>query len=323
MKHLGRIARVALAAATLFAASASSLPAQSMSRIQADLAGPVQVLLDNGNRQGGTIASWDGESLRLEVELGGGSAEMTFQADEIRDISFPGNQYLSLLGDWVNDPDRVEDALGLFRAFYQQRGAYLRYMDEGELSLFVRYARYALEQGEPLRAVAMIEVLRPYIDDEALLDSLDDAVLLGFFLGGMREQAQTQAAKWIESAEPSGGSALGWRILAEIHFANEAYEEALWTALKPVAFSNQMPMEHLAACYAFAIAAASETRQEALQQRLAEEMETRDLTWPTDIALLADYADTAKPMTDEEEEDDDDDDDDDDDEDDDDDDDDD
>jgi hypothetical protein len=162
-------------------------------------------------------------------------------------------------------------------------------MNPGELDLFVRYARYALEKDEPLRAVAIIEVLRPYIEDEALLESLEDAALLAFFLGGLKDEAETQARKWIEAASPAHASALGWRILAEIQFGSEQFEDALWTALYPVAFANQMPMEHLNECYAFAIAAAQETRQPKLSERLSREMAARELPWPEAIGLLAEF----------------------------------
>ncbi len=285
-----RAALLLLTTVAIPAAPAAEDATPSLATIRAELAGPVTVLLENGNRQTGEIASWDGETLRLDVSLGAGSAQMSFEADQIQDIAFPGAAYLRVLEDWTREPARAEDALELFRAFYQQRGAFLDFMDAPELGLFVRYIRFALEQDKPLRAVAMIEVLRPHIEDEALLESLDDAILLGFFLGGMREEAEAQARKWIETTHPADGSALGWRILAEIHFRNEAFEEALWTALYPIAFANQMPMEQLDACYGFAIAAADETRQRDLGKRLTREMRERGLRWPTAITLLESYA---------------------------------
>jgi hypothetical protein len=260
-----------------------------MAAVEAELSGPVTLLLDGGNRQTGSVKFWDGQRLQLEVRIAGGSAEMTFQAEEIVDIGFPGTEYLSLLSDYTRDPAKVEESLALFRAFYRQRGAYFQFMNPGELDLFVRYARYALEKDEPLRAVAIIEVLRPYIEDEALLKSLEDAALLAFFLGGLKDEAEAQARKWIEAASPAHESALGWRILAEIQFGKEHFEEALWTALYPVAFANQMPMEHLNECYAFAIAAATETRQPELSERLSREMAALELPWPDAITLLAPF----------------------------------
>lgn len=263
-----------------------SLNGQTLAEVKADLSGPAQILLQNGNRQMGMITSWNGDLLRLKVKLGAGSAEMTFRADEIKDIGFSGENRLQTLQTWTEDPARATDALALFRAFYQQRGAFLQYMDASELNLFVNYALFALKQGKPLRAVAMIEVLRPYIQDDARLKSLDDAALLGLFLGGMNEQAESQAIKWIEAAEPAGESALGWRILAEMRLREERYEDALWRALYPIAFANQMPMEHLEFCYALAIRAAIGSDQEALAERLTDEMLNRGLAWPSENPLL-------------------------------------
>ncbi|MGB0743377.1 MAG: hypothetical protein ACPGSB_02520 [Opitutales bacterium] len=274
-----------------FALSAPCLPGEvsdvELQHIEKELSGIHTILLKSGNRQSGRILSFDEGSLRLAVQLGAGSAEMNFTADQIADISFPGNEYLLMLKEWMSEPDRTQDALALFRAFYKQRGPFLQYMEENELGLFVEYARYALDHGEALMAVSIINVLRPHISDETLLKSLDDAILLGFFRGGMREEAEKQAREWIEVADPAGASALGWSILAEIFFTQEQYEKAFWTALYPVAFANNMPTEHLESCYAFAIAAADELREEKVKLRLHKEMRQHNLVWPEKIPALA------------------------------------
>ena len=77
-----------------------------------------------------------------------------------------------------------------------------------------------------------------------------------------------------------------WRILAELHFDEERYEAALWTALQPIAYSNQMPMEELNTCYALAVASAEELRLKDDTLRLAREMRERDLSWPESIPAL-------------------------------------
>jgi len=272
---------------------ASPLGAQDvpgLADIREALAQPVELVLKNGNRQTGRIVEWNGETLRLSVRLGAGSAETTFPADEIETIEFPGGEHLRTLHDWMHTPGREEDALELFRAYYQQRGAYFDLLEPDAFGLFVQYARFAIEQNKPLRAVAIIEVIRPHIEDEAILERLDEELLMAFFLGGMREEAETGAREWIREAEPAGDSALGWRILAELHFRDENYEDAFWTALHPVAFSNQLPMEHLDVCYALAILAGGEIRLDDEPERLAREMRDRGFAWPGDIPILRDRA---------------------------------
>ena len=180
----------------------------------------------------------------------------------------------------------AEDALALYRAYYQQQGAYLSLLSQRELSLFIDYADFALAQNEPLKAVATIDIISPYIEDEAVLKQLKENLLLGFFQGGMREEAEVEARKWIKEAEPAGFSALGWRLLAEINFEQEEYENAFWTAMHPIAFSNQMTMLHLDVCYALAILAAEELRLKEEPLQLAAEMRDRGLAWPDYVVML-------------------------------------
>ena len=159
-------------------------------------------------------------------------------------------------------------------------------MSQRELSLFIDYADFALAQNEPLKAVATIDIISPYIEDEAVLKQLKENLLLGFFKGGMREEAEVEARKWIKEAEPAGSSALGWRLLAEINYEQEEYENAFWTAMHPIAFSNQMTMLHLDVCYALAILAAEELRLKEEPLQLAAEMRDRGLAWPDYVEMI-------------------------------------
>lgn len=287
----------------LLLSSTAGLRAQDstdLSEILPVLEQPPTVVLESGNRQTGRVTDWDGVTLRIEVSLGGGVAELSFPKSEIDRIIFPGNEFLETLYEWSQDPShRTEDTMALFRAYYQQRGAYFSLMDERELSLFVSYAEYALEKDKPLRAVAMIDAISPYIEDNAVLDRLEEGLLLGFFQGGMREEAEAKARAWIDKATPAGSSALGWRLLAELNFEKEDYEKAFWTALYPVAFSNQMPMAHLDICYALAILSAEELRLKDEPARLAREMRSRGFDWPEHVEILkgkAPEAFTAEPQ---------------------------
>ena len=190
IKH--RLLRMTL----LFAATqVSAQLSPSLSEIRTTLQEPVTILLDSGNQQTGRVTYWDDSELRIEVSLGGGTAELTFPANEIRSIRFPGGEFKHTLNEWKKDPDRVEEALALYRAYYQQQGAYLSLLNQRELSFFIDYADFALAQKEPLKAVATIDVISPYIEDEAVLKQLKENLLLGFFQGGMRKEAEVEARR--------------------------------------------------------------------------------------------------------------------------------
>ena len=247
---------------------------------------PLTLVLNGGNQQTGRVSNWDGESIRIEVSLGGGGAELSFSKDDIKQIIFPGNEFLETLNKWQQDPAKTESVMALYRAYYQQRAPYFTLMSGSELSLFVNYAKYALEKKTPLRAVAMIDAVSPHIKDAAVLNRLKEDLLLGFFQGGMREEAEAKAIEWTKEADPSGPSALGWRLLAQSKYENGDYEKAFWTALFPMAFSNQMPKAHLDVCYALAILSADELRLKEETERLAKEMRDRGFTWPDYIEIL-------------------------------------
>ena len=74
----------------LAATHLSAQPSPTLSEIRGTLQEPVTIVLDGGNQQTGLVTSWDESELRIEVSLGGGIAELTFPADEIRSIRFPG-----------------------------------------------------------------------------------------------------------------------------------------------------------------------------------------------------------------------------------------
>lgn len=285
-KRLRSCTLVALLTALSFCLPQLSQAEASLQEIQAALDEPITIILKNGSRQTGRVVSWDEMTLRLEVSMGAGMAELSYPREEIREMVFPGSQYKTTLFEWTQNPERHEEALKLFRAYYAQRGAYFSLLTQQELFFFIRYAEFAIEHNKPLRAVAMIDAVRPHITDESITRSLDDSLLLGLFNGGMREEAVAKAREWIEVAEPAGASALGWRLLAELHYENEDFERAFWTAMHPVAFSNQMPMEHLGACYAFAILSAQELRLKEEPAKLAQEMMQRRLIWPEGIQIL-------------------------------------
>ncbi|MEO0508412.1 MAG: hypothetical protein AAF065_00960 [Verrucomicrobiota bacterium] len=284
------LTKTARLAVTITSFATSSLFAQespSVNNVRQVLQGPLTIGLESGQSQTGMVSDWDGTTLKLRVSLGGGAAEMTFPASEIQGIRFPGSKYKQLLPDWKDSPERVEDVFELYRAFYQQQGPYLSLLSQRDLGIFIDYADFALLNNKPLRAVAIIDLIKPFIEDESIRVQLEENLLLAFFDGGMKEEAEEEARKWIQKAKPAGNSALGWRLLAELHFQNEDFERAFWTAMHPVAFSNQMPMAHLDVCYALAILSAEELRLKEEPQRLAVEMQKRGMKWPDYVAALS------------------------------------
>jgi len=267
-------------------AKVSAQETTSLSEIRTVLAEPITLILKNGNQQSGRIIGWDGESIRIEVSLGDGLAEVAFPTSDIRQIVFPGNEYLETLYEWTQDPAQTDDALELFNALYRQRGAYFSLLREHELAIFVSYAEFALKHGQAIRAVAVIDAITPYIKDASILRRLENNLMWGFFRGGMRDEAEAKAREWIKNADPAGPSALGWRLLAELNYENERFEEAFWIALHPVAFSNQMPMEHLDVCYALALLSAEKIRLKEEPIQLSKEMHERGFAWPEHVEIL-------------------------------------
>ena len=56
--------------------------------------------------------------------------------------------------------------------------------------------------------------------------------------------------------------------------------------MHPIAFSNQMPMQHLDVCYALSILAAEELRLKEEPLQLAAEMRDRGLAWPDYVEMI-------------------------------------
>lgn len=265
-----------------FATAAAASPRDtSLNAIREVLRGPVEVELQNGVQYSGRIDNFDGETLEIAVATATrGEAVFTFEVDQIRRVRFPGQVYRETLVRWMEDPARTRDALDLFRAYYEQQAPFFDLLAESDFALFIEYARFALRNNEPIVAVAVAEEVRPRLQSAAMRRRLDDTLVLGFLRVGLADEAIAAARSWIRDADPAGDSALGWRVLAEIYMQAEDYEDALWVALQPIAYSGALPMQHLANCYAMAIVAAKQMRHTDMARRLYREMLERDLAWP-------------------------------------------
>ena len=113
-KHIAGIA--ALTATTFCTLYGQSI---NLREVRNRLSQPVVLLLENGQQRSGEIDAWDGETLSLRIDIGGGSASMNYAADAIRDISFTGSEYLPVLYKLEKNPARSDEAFALFEAFYQ------------------------------------------------------------------------------------------------------------------------------------------------------------------------------------------------------------
>ena len=289
IQKAGKLAGLLSLLCLLILSNTTNLQAEDtfeLSMILPVLEEPLTLVLNGGNQQTGRVTEWDGESIRIEVSLGGGGAELSFSKDDIKQIIFPGNEFLETLDKWQQDPAQTENAMALYRAYYQQRGPYFTLMSESELSLFVRYAEYALEKKKPLRAVAMIDAISPHIKEAAVLDRLKEGMLLGFFQGGCAKKLRPKQLTGSKKQTRPDLQHWDGALLAQSNYENEDYEKAFWTALFPVAFSNQMPKAHLDVCYALAILSADELRLKEETERLAKEMRDRGFTWPDYIEIL-------------------------------------
>ena len=92
--------RLLLTTLLLAATQVSAQLSPTLSEIRTALQEPVTIVLEGGNQQTGRVTRWDESELIIEVSLGGGTAELTFPAEDIRSIRFPGAKYKRTLYEW-------------------------------------------------------------------------------------------------------------------------------------------------------------------------------------------------------------------------------
>jgi hypothetical protein len=112
-------------------------------------------------------------------------------------------------------------------------------------------------------------------------------MLAGNLALGFNAESKRLAEEWCAQADPSGGSALGWKVLAQLAYDGGDFDRALWVSLQPVVFSSFLPMTHLEDCYALAVAAAHRLDDNTLADRLYRDMRARELAWPQLPGLAA------------------------------------
>lgn len=296
MKHRFQIFALPLVSLLLASVScATETDAPDFDSIRSELAEPATVILKNGRRLHGHPMDVAGEQLRLGTAEGAGEVIYTLRFDEIRELRLPGESYKTVAMEWIQE-NRTDDALRLFALLFEQRSSLLPLLDAAESHFFIHYLRLVLRSGNPARAIAITERLKPQIDNPAAVRALDDAVLEAYTRLELHDEARPLAEAWVAERKPYGDSALGYYVLAAARLRAEQPREALETALRPVVFSAGLPMDYLPHCYAAAIGAALELRERDYARTLFEEMYARQLPWPDDPQFES-YPEALNPNT--------------------------
>ncbi|MGZ0707572.1 hypothetical protein ACWPKO_04465 [Coraliomargarita sp. W4R53] len=276
---------LALVVVSLLPMTGYTIPADERAVIEAELLEPITVRLKNSNLILGNPISASKDQIRIASAEGAGEIIFTFKADEIREISIPGDSYKSVATEWMQAGNN-EDALALMAMLYAQRSPLLPLLPASESHFFTYYVDLVLSSPHPARAIAIIQTLRPQIENLDALRSLDDSTLESYQTLELHQEALPLAEAWVAQRKPYGESALGYYVLGAARLRAEAYEEALDLALRPIVFASPIPTDKLAECYAVAVSAALGLRERSYAATLFQEMQTRGFEWPDNDRTL-------------------------------------
>lgn len=239
---------------------------------------PVTLFHRNGQQFRGDVSGSDETTIQLRAIQGAGEILMTFPKEEIRDIHFPGDRML-LRGQTLFHEGKEAAALPYLEPVFIQRRPLFDMLEPEERLPFSFLPEAALAAGEPAKAVALVQELAPFYEDEETLDRLADTELVAYYQLGLTEEAEKRALAWVGEADRFSESALGFFIAGSIALEREEAEEALWLALEPIVFSGQLPVAYLDHCYSLAIVATHVLDNDEHREALLEEMRERGLEW--------------------------------------------
>ncbi len=264
------------------------LPARAQSAsLDLELAREPAVVTTTTHREfSGLLDGFRNGRLYIRNATSGGEVGYSFAPAEIDTLELPGAE-LQAEARELWDRGAGSDALPLLEALGRQRLRYLPVLTDAQLAPLRLLVAASSRAGNPLATIGYVNQLRPYLassDDRALLR---DAELDAHVKLGDRRELRRLATAWCIEADPTGPSALGWEILAQLAYDAGDFATARWTALQPIVFSGYLPMEHLDSCYALAIAAADKLKDTAHATTLFREMQARQLAWPATPALAA------------------------------------
>jgi len=266
----------------------AAIPASERAAIHEELSEPIVLKLKNGQRIIGNPIKVSERQIQVASAEGAGEIIFTFEIEQIRELSVPGESYKGLAVEWMESGE-TEDALDLMSMLFAQRSPLLPLLPVGESHFFTYYVDLVLDSPHPARAIAITQALRPQIENPAALRMLDDAVLEGYQSMELYEEAVPLAEAWVAERQPYGETALGYYVLGAARLRAQAYEDALDVALRPIVFASPIPTEALAPCYAVAVSAALGLRERDYARTLYEEMTQRGFEWPSEDATLRPY----------------------------------
>lgn len=256
--------------------------------IAEELKAPITLKLKNRQTITGHPVGVSAEQLQIASAKAAGEIIFTFSYDEIAAIEVPGESYQRLAMELLEAGENMQ-ALELMDLLYQQRKALLPVLPPGESNFFVLYIPLILDSPDPARAIGVSSHLRPQIKNPAALRALDDAVLESYQRLKLFDEAVVRAKSWVAERNPYDDSALGYYVLGSDHLRRADYETALDLALQPIVFSSLLPTDKLAHCYALAVSAALELREQEYAALLYREMQARGFDWPQSDSSLKPY----------------------------------
>lgn len=266
--------RAALLLSLLIVATAVAQPTASL---DLQLAREPAVVTTKARRDfTGLLDGFRDGRLFIRAATDGGEVGYSFAPDEIAVLKMPGVELEAQAAELV-DRGELSAALPLLEALGRQRLRYLPVLSPAQLEPLRWLVDASSRAGNPLATLGYIQPLRAYLTTAEDRIRLRDAELHAHLQLGQKDEVRRLAMAWCAEADVAGGSALGWWILAQLAFDEADYEQARRTALHPIVFSNYLPMDHLDACYAIAIAAAQKLGDDAHATALTQERQARGI----------------------------------------------
>jgi len=247
---------------------------------------PAEIVTMAGRTVRGTLDGFRDGRLHVRRAIDGGEVGHSFAPAEIARLTMPG---LELEADALELLDRgdIDRAMPVLEALGRHRIRYLPVLDASRQRFLWLLVEHGPAAGDPPTVLGVVRAMAPIADTPEKQVLLLEAGLEIALRMDTGDDAQDLARRWCLAADPSGRSALGWRVLAAAAYQRGDYESVRWLALQPVTFAGHLAMRDLDRCYALAIAAADRQGDVAHARLLRREMAARHLPWPDDPGLAA------------------------------------